>query len=304
MFIPFNNLLMHPPKHQGERPDQIDVMPHDPHKPGEKVGDRYIVTDVHSISGMSALYEAHDSQSSNLATRLALKEEIIQPETPGELQNLLDEAQQRINVLTDLEHPAIPKIQDSFIIGDSVYIVMEFVDGKDLEDILNETVGHLPVKKIYGWAMELCKVLDYLHNHQPGPVIFRDIKPSNIMIDRGNRLRLVDYGIAGVFSRDKIYAPLGTDGYAAPEQYNGLVTPAVDIYALGATLHHLLTKHDPRLEPPFTFDKHRIGVLNPAAPWQLEDIIMQALAFDPADRFASAGKMLEALRKIEDQIDQ
>ncbi|MBN1313561.1 MAG: serine/threonine protein kinase [Anaerolineae bacterium] len=279
-------------------------MPGGPHKPGDKVGGRYTIADVHSIGGMSALYKAHDDQSSDPNRCLALKEEIIQPEEPGKIPNLLDEARQRIKVLKDLDHSAIPKIEDSFTADDSIYIVMEFIDGKDLEDILNETTGHLPIKKIYGWAIELCEVLNYLHGHQPGPVIFRDLKPSNIMIDREDKLRLVDYGIAGVFSKDKIYDPLGTDGYAAPEQYNGLVTPAIDIYALGATLHHLLTKRDPRLEPPFSFNKNRISDLNPAVPWQLEDIVMQALAFDPQDRFTSIGKMMEALQKIEDQIDK
>jgi len=279
-------------------------MPQDPHNPGDKVGGRYIITDVHSISGMSAIYKARDDQSSNPDRWLALKEEIIQPEIPGESQNLLEEAQQRIKVLTDLEHPAIPRIQDSFTVGNSVYTVMEFIDGKDLEEILNETIGHLPVQKVYGWAIDLCKVLNYLHSHQPGPVIFRDLKPANIMIDRKDQLRLVDYGIAGVFSKDKEYDPLGTDGYAAPEQYNGQVTPAVDIYALGATLHHLLTRRDPRLEPPFSFNKNRISDLNPDVPWQLEDITMQALAFDPKDRFASAAEMLEALQKIEDKISK
>ncbi|MBN1428021.1 MAG: serine/threonine protein kinase [Anaerolineae bacterium] len=279
-------------------------MPYNPYKPGDRVGDHYIVTAVCNVSGMSALYEARDDRRSGLPGRLALKEEIIQPEPPDDFQSLFQETHQRIEVLKNLDHPAIPKIQDTFTIADSVYSVMEFIDGKDLECILTETAGHLPITKVYNWAIELCKVLDYLHNHRPGPIIFRDLKPSNVMIDQEERLRLVDYGIAVIFSQEKIYAPLGTDGYAAPEQYNGQVTPAVDIYGLGATLHHLLTRRDPRLEPPFTFDKHRINVLNPTVPWQLEDITMQALAFDPADRFAGAGKMLEALQKIEDQVSR
>jgi serine/threonine protein kinase len=277
-------------------------MPHNPYKSGDKVGDHYLITDVHNISGMSTLYKARDERPGGLPGTLALKEEIIQPEPPDDLHSLLEEARQRIDMLRSLEHPAIPSIRDSFIIADSVYVVMEFIEGKDLEYILNEAAGYLPIRKVYNWAIELCDVLDYLHMHQPGPVIFRDLKPANIMIDHENRLRLVDYGIAGVFSEDKIYAPLGTDGYAAPEQYNGYATPSVDIYALGATLHHLLTRRDPRLEPPFTFDKHRIGEINRAVPWQLEDVVMRALAFDPVDRFTSISNMREALRKIESHI--
>jgi serine/threonine protein kinase len=278
------------------------VMPHNPYNPGDRVGDHYVITGVLNISGLSALYEAHGGKSDDFPERFVVKEELIQPEAPDELQKVIDETRQRIKVLMSLDHPAIPKVLDSLIIEDRICLVMEFVDGKDLEDILSETSGHLPVRRVYDWAVDLCHVLDYLHKHEPGPVVFRDLKPSNVMIDRADRLRLVDYGIAGVFARNEVYPPFGTDGYAAPEQYNGHVTPAVDIYALGATLHHLLTKRDPRLDAPFTFDKHRIEIINPAVPWQLEDIVMRALAFDPEDRFSSAAQMLEALRKIESAI--
>lgn len=277
-------------------------MPDNPCKPGDRVGDHYVITNVLNISDVSALYEAHADQSGHSSERFVVKEEIIQPDAPEELKKLIAEAHRRIKVLMNLDHPAIPKVLDSLVVEDRMYLVMEFVDGKDLEEILNETRGHLPTRKVYDWSVDLCHVLIYLHNHKPGPVVFRDLKPSNIMIDRTDRLRLVDYGIAGVFARNKVYPPFGTNGYAAPEQYSGHVTPLVDIYALGATLHHLLTKHDPRLEPPFTFDKHRIEVLNPAVPWQFEDIVMRALAFDAEDRFAGAGQMLEALRKIEGLI--
>jgi serine/threonine protein kinase len=286
------------PKCKGKGPNRAIVMPHNPFNPGDKVGDHYVITDVLNISGLSALYEAHDDQSGDLPERFVVKEEIIQPEAPDDLPGMLDETRQRIKVLMSLDHPAIPKVLDNLIVEDRIYLVMEFVDGKDLEDILNETSGHLPVKKVYDWAIDLCNVLTYLHTHEPGPVVFRDLKPANIMIDKTKQLRLVDYGIAGVFATNEVYPPFGTDGYAAPEQYSGHVTPAVDIYALGATLHHLLTGRDPRLEAPFTFDKNRIEVLNPAVPWQFEDIIMRALAFDPEDRFDSAAHMLKALRKI------
>lgn len=267
------------------------------------MGDHYVITGVLNVSGLGALYEAHDDKSGKLPERFVVKEEVVQPEAPDELHKLIVEARERIEVLMSLDHPAIPKVLDSLIVDDRIYLVMEFVDGKDLEDILNETKGHLPVKKVYGWAIDLCQVLIYLHNHEPGPVVFRDLKPANVMIDQTNRLRLVDYGIAGIFAKNEVYPPFGTDGYAAPEQYSGHVTPAVDIYALGATLHHLLTKRDPRLDAPFTFDKYRIEQLNPTVPWQFEDIVMHALAFDAEDRYTSASQMLEALRKIEDLID-
>ena len=98
-------------------------------------------------------------------------------------------------------------------------------------------------------------MLTYLHGHQPQPVIFRDMKPSNVMIDQHGHIRLIDFGIARVFQPGQKGTMIGTEGYSPPEQYRGEASPAGDIYALGATLHHLLTRRDPRAEPPFSFSE-------------------------------------------------
>ncbi len=113
------------------------------------------------------------------------------------------------------------------------------------------------------WGVELCHVIHYLHHHQP-PVIFRDIKPSNIMSDEHENIRLVDFGIAKLFEPDRKGTMIGTEGYSPPEQYRGEAGPLSDVYALGATLHHLLSRRDPRIEPPFSWHDRPLRQINPS----------------------------------------
>jgi serine/threonine protein kinase len=273
-----------------------------PYKPDDILVDRYVVTCVQRITGLTALYQAHDRQSADTDGLYVIKEELVQGDNQGEIQRQIDEFRQKAELLITLDHSAIPRIYQGFVIDGRTYLVMDYVDGKDMEDILYETEGYFAVKTVYNWALELCDVLHYLHTRKPHPIVYRDLKPANIMIDPKNRVRLVDYSIAGVFEEDKIYPPLGTDGYAAPEQYQGRITPLIDMYALGATLHHLLTRYDPRLEPPFSFGARLIRKINPAVPWPFNAIVMRALAYEPSERFASMAEMRAALRKIKGQI--
>jgi len=275
------------------------MMVHGPYQPDEVLANRYVVTHVQRIAGLSALYQARHTESGAM---FAIKEEILQPTEGESLGSLIHDFEFKADLLKTLEHPVIPKIHEGFIVDEQSYLVMTFVDGKDLEDVLFDAHDFLPVKTIYRWAVDLADVLNYLHTRLPMPIIYRDLKPANIMVDPSNHVRLVDYGIAGVFSTDEIYPPLGTDGYAAPEQYEGQVTPLVDMYALGATLHHVLTRIDPRLQAPFSFSKRSIRQINPAVPWPLVSIVMQALAYNPDDRFSSMADMLGALRDIKDDI--
>src|SRR5690606_36435077 len=140
------------------------------------------------------------------------------------------------------------------------------------------------IDKIIEWAIDLCDVLYYLHSHDPEPIVFRDMKPSNVMIDSRGKVRLIDFGIAKTFVSGVKHTMIGTEGYSAPEQYKGDVTPLSDVYSLGATLHHVLTRRDPRLEPPFSFQERPIRDLNPKAPPALVEIIERALAFNWRDR--------------------
>jgi serine/threonine protein kinase len=275
---------------------------HNPLNPGDVLADRYRVHSVERITGLSALYEARDLQAVGSDGRCAVKEELLEARAPDENANLVNSFELKIGVLKTLEHPAIPRILDGFIIGDQAYLVMDYVEGKDLEDVMNDARDFLPTLTIFRWAVELCEALNYLHTRQPHPVVFRDVKPSNIMVDTNEHVKLIDYGIAELIEDGKEYTALGTDGYAAPEQYEGEVSPLIDMYALGATLHHLLTRTDPRLQPPFSFGKRPLRAFNQSAPWEFGAVVMRALAYNPEDRFASMAEMLEALRQIEAKI--
>jgi len=202
------------------------------------------------------------------------------------------------SILATLNHPAIPQVYDYFVEGDRAYLVTEFIPGKDLEALLNETEGFFPEVQVIQWAIQICDILTYLHTRRPQPVVFRDMKPSNIMLDEQGRVRLVDFGIAKVFQSGEKGTMIGTEGYSPPEQYRGIAEPRGDIYALGATLHHLLTKQDPRLETPFSFHQRPIHKYNPTVSVEFQEIIHRALEYDIQKRFGSAEELKRALLSL------
>mgnify|MGYP001134395557 CR=1 FL=1 len=244
---------------------------------------------------MGAVYSARDLHFPNVFKRVAVKEMVNLARDPDIYETIVHNFEREANILATLDHPSIPRIYDYFSHEQRSYLILEFIDGKDLEAILNETAGYLPEAQVVNWALELCDVLHYLHNIKPQPVIFRDMKPSNIMLNTHGHIMLVDCGIAKTFQTGQKGTMIGTEGYSPPEQYKGEATPLADIYSLGATLHHLLTGRDPRLEPPFSFGERMIRTLNPTVSLELETVIYTALQYNPLERFQSALKMREAL---------
>lgn len=244
---------------------------------------------------MGAVYSARDLHFPNVVKKVAVKEMINLARDPVVHDTIVRNFEREANILATLSHPAIPRIYDYFSHNERSYLILEFIEGKDLEAILNETPGFLPETQVVAWAVELCDVLSYLHNNKPEPIIFRDMKPSNVMINTHGHVVLVDFGIAKTFQTGQKGTMIGTEGYSPPEQYKGDATPLADIYAMGATLHHLLTRRDPRLEPPFSFSERMIRSINPNVSPELEAVIYTALQYNPADRFQSAEAMKEAL---------
>lgn len=235
---------------------------------------------------------------SNAVKLVAVKEMINQTRDPGLRQTMLVNFEREANILVSLNHPSIPKIYDFFEVNERYYLVQEFIDGKDLEAYLRDVKGFIPEDQIIGWAIEMCTVLEFLHSHKPEPIIFRDVKPSNLMVNRNDHIILIDFGIAKVFKVGQKGTMIGTEGYAPPEQYRGEANPTVDIYAMGATLHHLLTKKDPRVEAPFTFSERPIRQINPSVSTELEAVINTALAYNGKDRYPTASAMKEALMAV------
>jgi len=265
---------------------------------GTVLFDRYAIQDVIGLGGMGSVYRARDLHFPNVVKLVAVKEMINQAPDPLVRQTIVQNFEREANILVTLSHPSIPKIFDYFTHENRSYLVLEYINGKDLEAVLNETTGFFPEDQVIAWAVELCDVLEYLHNHKPEPIIFRDMKPSNIMINQQGHVVLVDFGIAKNFKAGQKGTMIGTEGYSPPEQYRGEASPLADIYALGATLHHLLTRRDPRMEPPFTFSERPIRHINPAVSPELEAVVHTALQYAPEDRFQTAQGMKDALMGV------
>lgn len=266
-------------------------------KPNTILVNRYKVLGVLGGGGQGAVYNCRDLNFPDAKRLVAVKEMHYPSNDPGVRSATLATFQREANILATLSHPAIPKIYDFFDQNNRAYLVMEYINGSDLEMLLNKT-KELPLTKVIDWAIELCDVLHYLHSHQPEPIIFRDVKPANIMVDSLGKVRLIDFGIAKIFVSGVKNTMIGTEGYSAPEQYKGDVNPLSDIYSLGATLHHIITRKDPRLEPPFSFHERPIRDSNQKAPESLQAILDKALSMDPADRFQNCEEMKEALENL------
>jgi outer membrane protein assembly factor BamB len=265
---------------------------------GATLQNRYLIQGVLGVGGMGSVYRARDLRFPNVTKLVAVKEILNLAPDPSIREMIVKTFEREANILATLSHPSIPQIFDYFTQGDRSFLVQEYIEGKDLEAYLIDTPGLLSGETVVDWGIQLCEVLAHLHGHKPDPIVFRDMKPSNIMLDQHSRIRLIDFGIARGFSAGQKGTMIGTEGYSPPEQYRGEASPAGDIYALGATLHHLLTKQDPRLEPPFSFAERPIRKVNPTVTPELEAIVNTALNYNPTERFNSAQAMREALLSL------
>ncbi len=262
---------------------------------GVQLQNRYKILGVIGIGGMGAVYKAQDLRFPGVLRLCAVKEMINTATDPQVRRMIVRNFEREASILATLSHPAIPQVYDYFTEGSRSYLVLEFISGKDLEARLAEVDGFFPEEQVIQWAIQICDVLSYLHNHKPRPIVFRDLKPSNIMLDDHGRIRLVDFGIAKLFQSGEKGTMIGTEGYSPPEQYRGRAEPRGDIYALGATMHHLLSKQDPRLEPPFSFHERPIHQTNPTVSRQLVAIVDKALKYDVNERWGSAEELKRAL---------
>lgn len=265
--------------------------------PNTLLQNRYLIAGILGMGGMSTVYQARDMRFANVTRLCAVKEMANLSPDPQLREMAFQNFEREANILATASHPAMPQIYDFFNESTRSYLVMELIDGEDLENYMAElsTAEFLDVSQVVDWALQLCDVLSYLHSHKPQPIVFRDLKPGNIMLDSQGRIRLIDFGIAKVFQTGQKGTMIGTEGYSPPEQYRGSAEPRGDVYALGATLHHLLTKQDPRLEPPFSFQERPISTVNPNVNSQLEAAIMRAVEYDIDKRFSSVDEFRKAV---------
>jgi len=256
---------------------------------------RYRVLSLVGQGGMGAVYLVEDVHV--FGKRWALKELLDTQLPPAERPQALQQFAAEARLLVQLNHPNLPQIADFFSEGGRQYLLMEYVDGETLEDILGKASGFLPEAQVLEWAIQLCDVLTYLHGQNP-PVIFRDLKPDNIMLARTGVLKLIDFGIARFFKpgQTRDTRNLGTPGFAAPEQYGkGQTDARSDIYSLGVTLHRLLTRHDPATQ---LFALPSCRSLNSSVSPQFEAVIAKATQKDPGQRYQTAAEMKQALLQL------
>ncbi len=261
--------------------------------PNTLLNNRYLIIQQVGKGGMGAVYKAADTR---LGQKVVAVKELSESALtdPQERQQARQAFEQEARMLAQLSHPNLPRVTDHFSEAGKQYLVMDFIEGQTLEQLLAKAGGPLDVKQVVDWAGQLCDVLEYLHSQQP-PVIFRDLKPGNIMITPQGQVKLIDFGIARLFKPGKTSdtTAFGTAGYAPPEQYGkGQTDARSDIYALGATLHHLLTGRDPANDP---FNFPPVRTLNSQISQAVEHAIMKAVERDAGNRWQSAREMKQAL---------
>jgi outer membrane protein assembly factor BamB len=247
---------------------------------------------------MSTVYSARDLRFGQVERLCAVKEMVDSDPDPGTRALRLVNFERESALLATITHPAVPKIYDYFAQSGLVYLVLEYIDGQDLERALHARKAPFPDREIARWALEICDVLAMLHNNEPNPIIFRDLKPSNIMLRRNGHISLIDFGIARVFQPRQRGTMIGTEGYAPPEQYRGIADARGDIYALGATLHQLVTNTDPRQETPFTFHERSIRALNPDVSVEFEQIVQKMVAYHPDERYQTIEELEVSLERF------
>jgi serine/threonine protein kinase/uncharacterized Zn finger protein (UPF0148 family) len=268
--------------------------------PGSVLNARYEIVRRIGGGGMGAVYLAKDRNLGD-APR-AVKEMVEAHLDPAMHEKAIGDFKRESLLLTSLEHPSIPTIYDYFYddILSRFYLVMKFISGGDLASRLrNAPGGRIDEKTVADWGMQAADVLQYLHS-RPKPIIYRDLKPANLMIDgNSGRIMLIDFGIARwVKQEEKGVTAVGTMGYAPPELFGGRVEPRSDVYSLGATMFHLLTGSDPQDNPLLIFDfakNPRPRQIAPSMSTEMEHILMRSVEYKPEDRFASAGAMRDAL---------
>jgi len=259
------------------------------------LNNRYVILKKLAQGGMSAIYQALDKQRPGVIW--AIKEMSETAINPGDRAETVEAFRREAVMLQALKHPNLVKVVDVFRDPDKGrwYMVMELIEGKTLLEIMEATPGNLPERRVLTWAAQVCDVLHFLHTQNP-PIIYRDMKPGNVMeVKKNGVCKVIDFGIARFWKpgRTKDTLILGTPGYAPPEQYGkGQTTAPSDVYALGATLHHLLTGRDPESKP-FKFPP--IRQLNPRISTRTEAVIIKATQIKPAERYQTIAELKSAL---------
>jgi len=266
-------------------------------KIGTIIEGKYEILKKIGQGGMSVVYLAMDNR---LNKQWAIKE--VRKDGVKDFEVVRQGLMVETNMMKRFSHPNLPRIVDIIDVAGTFYIVMDYIEGQPLSTLLSE-YGAQPQEYVIEWAMQLCDVLEYLHTRTPS-IIYRDMKPANIMLKPDGNLTLIDFGIAREYKEKNLADTtcLGTQGYAAPEQFGGQgqTDRRTDIYGLGATLYHLVTGHNPS-EPPYEICP--IRQWNPTLSSGLEKIIKKCTMRNPDDRYQSCGELMYAFEHYEEIDD-
>ncbi len=272
--------------------------------PQQMLKQRYRIVTLLGRGGMGAVYKAEDTQFGGRL--IAIKEMSQHNLSPQDAARVAEQFKREAHILANLKHPNLPSIYDYFGEHGRWYLVMDFIEGTTLTAHLDKVPGHvLPMTQTLEIGIQLSKVLGYLHT-RPTPIIFRDLKPLNIMITPENDIYLIDFGIARLFKPGQAMDTVAyvSTGYAAPEQFGQAQTsPQSDIYSLGATLHQLLSGNKPSSNVPlFTFKA--LNTYNPNIPPSLAELVSKMVHIDPAQRPASMAIIRQELERIQQLLKQ
>src|SRR6266568_7569202 len=266
---------------------------------GTELSGRYKVEKPVAAGGMGAVYRAIDTRFNRAC---AVKEMLDEFQSEAERVQAVEWFGREAKLLLDLNHPCIPRVRDFFVEGGRHYLVMDFIEGRTLGDVLEKegnVIGAngargIAEDRVRSWAQQTCSVLGYLHRQSP-PIIFRDLKPSNIMVTERDEIKLIDFGIARTFQAQRQATIIMTIGYAPPEQLLGNPEPRSDLYALGATLHRVLTRHDAANNKPNLYSFPLVRTLRPDVSVAFEQVIMKALSPSLEQRWSNAADMERAI---------
>lgn len=265
---------------------------------GSVVEGKYEILKLIGQGGMSRVYLAMDKRLNKQWAVKEIEKNGRDKNNQVFIQSAIDEA----NMIKKLDHPSLPRIVDIIDHVDMIYVIMDYIEGEPLNKILEE-YGAQPQDLVIEWAKQLCEVLDYLHTCDP-PIIYRDMKPANVMLKPDGNIKLIDFGIAREYKEQNLAdtVSLGTKGYAAPEQFGGKgqSDARTDVYCLGVTLYHLVTGQNP-CEPPY--ELYPIRHWNPQLSGGLERIIQKCTQLNPDDRYQSCAELLYALNHYEEIDD-
>lgn len=258
---------------------------------GTVIDGKYEILKELGRGGMSVVYLAMDKHLNKQWAVKEIKKRGSEKNDVIVINSLLAEA----NLMKRLDHPSLPRIVDIIDNVVTIYIVMDYIEGESLDKILNE-YGAQPEELVINWAKQICDALSYLHSQKP-PIIYRDMKPANVMLNPEGNIKIIDFGIAREYKEQNLADTtiLGTKGYAPPEQYSGQTDARSDIFALGMTMHHLLTGVDPRKGDRYV----PVRQWNPELSEGIEVIIDKCVQPAAENRYQSCSDLLYDLEHPE-----